>query len=259
MLRNTSVLTVLSLIAVVAHADQEFSGVGAKRDYRCKDSETVTVSGVNQRISLSGVCGNLLISGTSNDVRVAQVETIDVEGTSNKIYYGSNAKGAKPSLKTAGTGNTVSADAGLRKINVPTEAVAGKTMTSSAPAAAMISEPDQCHATQTVEGVANGQSLHCEPGARILIEGVSIITRVSGNCAAICIDGTDNVITVEGDALAVAVSGTTNQVRAARVDAVSLSGMNNSVSYHTSLGGQGPKKDQPKVATDGMHNSVARQ
>ena len=259
MLRNTSVLTVLTLIAVVAHADQEFSGVGAKRDYRCKDSETVTVSGVNQRISLSGVCGNLLISGTGNDVRVAQVEAIDVEGTTNKIYYGSNAKGAKPSLKTAGMGNTVAADAGLRKINVPAEAAAAKTSASSAQAAAMIRDPDQCRATQTVSGVANGQSLHCEPGARILIEGASITTRVSGNCAAICVDGTNNVITVEGDALAVAVSGTTNQVRAARVDAVSLSGMNNSVGYRTSLGGQGPKKDQPKVATDGIRNSVARQ
>ena len=259
MLRNTSVFTLLTLIAVVAHADQEFSGVGAKRDYRCQDSETVTVSGVKQRISLSGVCGNLVISGTNNDVRVAQVEAIEVDGASNKIYYGSNAKGSKPSLKNSGIGNTVAADAGLRPINVPAEAAVGKTIASSAQPAAMIGDPEQCRATQTVAGVANGQSLHCEPGARILIEGVSIITRVSGNCAAICIDGTNNVITVEGDALAVAVSGTTNQVRAARVDAVSLSGMNNSVWYQASLGGQGPKKDQPKVATSGVRNSVARQ
>lgn len=259
MLRNTTLITGLVLSAFAAHADQEFSGVGATRDYLCKNSETITVSGVSQNINLSGVCGKLLISGASNEVRVIQVQAIAVEGTSNKIYYGSDAKGSKPSMKSSGTGNVLTADAGLRKINATAESTAGKAVASSAQAAAMIRDPEQCGATQTVEGAANGQSLHCEPGERILIEGVAINTRVSGNCAAICINGTDNVITVDGDALAVAVSGTTNQVRAARVDAVSLDGMNNSVRYKTSLGGQGPKKDQPKVATDGIGNSISRQ
>ena len=259
MLRNTTLLTALSLTALVAHADQDFSGVSSKRDYLCQNSETVTISGFGQHISLRGVCGKLVVSGTSNEVRVVQVQAINVEGTSNKIYYGTDAKGSKPSLKNSGTDNIVAPDSGLRKINAPASATSGKGIVSSAQPAAMIRDPEQCHATQTVEGVANGQNLHCEPGARILIEGVSIITRVSGNCAAICVDGTNNVITIEGDALAVAVSGTTNQVRAARVDAVSMGGTNNSVWYKTSLGGQGPKKDQPKVATDGIRNSVARQ
>ena len=259
MLRNSALLSAFVLSTFAAHADQEFSGVGTQRNYVCKNSETITVSGVTQNIQLSGVCGKLLISGASNEVRVVQVQSIDVEGTSNKIYFGSNATGSKPSIKSSGAGNVLTADASLRKIAAPAEAASGKTVASSAPAAAMIRDPEQCGATQTVEGVANGQSLHCEPGERILIEGVSINTRVSGNCAAICISGTDNVITIEGDALAVAVSGTTNQVRAARVDAVSLDGMNNSVRYKTSLGGQGPKKDQPKVAIDGIGNSVSRQ
>ncbi len=259
MLRNVTLLSALALSALAAHADQEFSGVGAKHDFRCQNSETVTISGVKQNINLSGVCGKLLVSGGNNEVRVAQVEAIEVEGTSNRVYFGSNAKGSKPSLKNAGADNVVTADAGLRKISVPAQAASGKAVASSAQAAAMIRDPEQCGATQTVEGVSNGQSLHCEPGARILIEGVSINTQVSGNCAAICISGTDNVITIEGDALAIAISGATNQVHAARVDAVSLDGMNNRVQYKTSLGGQGPKKDQPKVASEGMGNSVSRQ
>ena len=258
-MRNTAIITALSLTAIVAHANQEFSGIKTKSEHRCRESETISVSGVEQQISLSGVCGKLVISGTGNNVRVVQVEAIDVDGTSNKIYYGSDAKGSKPSLKNSGTDNIVVADSGLRKIDTAVQAAPGKAVASSTQPAAMIHNPDQCQATQTVEGVANGQSLHCEPGARILIEGVSINTRVSGNCAAICIDGTNNVITIAGDALAVAVSGTSNQVRAARIDAVSVEGTNNSVRYRTSLGGQGPKKDQPKVATDGIGNSVARQ
>ncbi len=122
--------------------------------------------------------------------------------------------------------------------------------------AAMILDPKQCRATQAVKGISNGQTLHCEPGARLLIEGISNTARVTGNCAAICIRGTDNVITIDGDALAVAVRGSTNEIRAMRVDAVSLRGMNNSVWYQTSLGGIGPNKDQPKAAIRGIHNSI---
>ncbi len=259
MLRNVALLAVLGLTAFGAHADQEFSGVSGTRAHMCRASENVTISGVNQQINLSGVCGNLVVSGTNNVVRVEQVEAIDIEGTSNKIYYGSDAKGSKPSVRNSGMSNIVDADSRLRKIAASAEAGAGNSAVRSAKPAAMIRDPDQCNATQTVEGIENGQTLHCEPGARILIEGVSINTRVSGNCAAICISGTNNVISIDGDALAIAISGTTNQVRAARVDAVSLDGMNNTVVYKTSLGGQGPKKDQPKVATDGIRNSVSRQ
>ena len=123
----------------------------------------------------------------------------------------------------------------------------------------MIQDANQCRATQKVIGIANNQGMHCAQGARILFEGVSIVARVTGNCEAICIKGTGNEIIVEGNALAIAVRGKSNQVRAMRVDAVSLRGLNNSVWYRDILGGQGPLKSQPQVMSKGMDNSITLQ
>lgn len=245
------------LMAAHAHADQEFSGTGTQSSHECETAEQITVSGVGQNITLAGACGALRVSGTGNNVNIAQVEAIEVVGTSNVLRFGSNAAGGKPRLKNVGMGNSVVADSKLRSVSVPAEMPASSAHQSTP--ATLLADSEQCDPTQTVQGVANGQSLQCDAGERLLIEGFGISTNVSGDCAAICVNGTKNVITVDGDALAVAISGTGNQIRAKRVDAVSVEGMNNSIRYQSSMGGEGPKKDQPKVAREGVGNSVVRE
>lgn len=254
---SITLIAALLLTNEFAHAEQEFSGIRSQRNHNCSEAERIVISGVGQNITLRGACGAIEVSGTSNTVSVEQVESIAVEGTSNRLSFGSNAQGNKPRVANSGMANSILQDAGLRKPGLPVEAAPAKA-TAAAPAA-LVRDPEQCNPTQSVQGVANGQTLQCETGERLFIEGYTINARVTGDCAAVCVSGTNNVITVDGDALAVAISGTSNQVRAKRVDAVSVDGISNTVRYQSSLGGAGPKKDQPKVASEGVSNSVSRQ
>ena len=246
-INRLSLLTLVCMQAVCSA--KEFSGVGGTHRYVCKPGESVSVEGVSQRVSLSGPCKNLEIDGKSATVSVQQVESIVVNGASNVVRFGSNAAGAKPVINISGVGNSSAADAALRRVAVAAGTPAASTLPASA--ASMIASPDNCSATQTVEGVSNGQNIQCAAGARILFSGVNIKASVSGNCAAICVSGTGNQINVQGDALAIAIDGASNVVSAARVDAVSVEGMSNAVSYASSF-----HKTGPKFSNEGISNSV---
>jgi hypothetical protein len=244
-------LLITALLATHASA-KEFSGVSGKHSYSCKAGESVTVSGTSQQLQLSGPCEALIVDGVSATISVQQVERIDVTGTNNSIRFGSTAQGGKPNVQSSGFANTINADANLRSKSAAVVAESpDSAMPSNAPVAAMITSVDQCQATQTIEGVSNGQSIACSAGARLLFSGVNIKASVSGNCSAICIDGVSNQISVSGNALAIAISGTSNIVSAARVDAVRIDGMSNTVNYRSSA-----VKKGPKFSNEGINNAL---
>jgi hypothetical protein len=242
---------ITALLATNASA-KEFSGVSGKYSYRCQAGENITVSGTSQQLQLSGPCAALIVDAVSATIAIQQVERIDVAGTNNNIRFGSTAQGGKPSVQSTGFANTINADASLRSKNAPIAAESPELAApSNAPAAAMITSVDQCQATQTIEGVSNGQAIACSAGARLLFSGVNIKASVSGNCSAICIDGVSNQISVSGNALAIAISGTSNVISAARVDAVHIEGMSNTVNYRSSAVQKGPK-----FSNDGINNAL---
>lgn len=250
-------LAALGLIAQAAYADKEINGLRSQHQYKCRDWENVLVSGIGLRISLKGECGALVISGSNNAVSIKTLNALELKGTNNSVSYGGNAQGRDPVIQDIGTANTVSVDLRLRGHWIPAE-VAQESSDQYASPAALLVDPEQCNPTQTLQGAANGHVLHCEVGDRILIEGVAISTKIRGDCEVLCLSGSQNAITVEGDARVIAIRGSGNQVRAMRVDAVSLQGINNTVHFYRSYGGEGPKKDQPKLASKGLGNSALR-
>jgi hypothetical protein len=229
-----------------------FSGVGTKANYGCQAGEVITIEGTSQSVNLTGQCGSLTVSGTSAIVSVQQVESIAIEGYSNQIRFGSNAAGTAPKIDISGVASTATSDTKLRIVAAPAESVATAS-TSSKTTGLPISSVENCAATRTIEGVSNGQSIACSAGERILISGVSITTQVSGNCAAVCVDGASNTVTVTGDALSVFIAGTSNNVRAERMDAITVNGMSNIVSWRSSAYPNGPK-----TSTDGLANSLSK-
>jgi hypothetical protein len=250
----------LSLAAIFSTGAQAraFSGIGGHASHTCKAGEAISVDGTNQSITLTGACGALSVDGANNTVSVQQVESVASNGVTNTITYGSNAKGGKPSIAVSGVSSAVKQDKSLMVVRAaaapsPAEATAPPQANSQSAAAAAISSVDTCAATQTIEGVSNGQSLECAAGDRLLFSGVSIQATVTGNCAAICIDGANNTINVAGDALAIVISGVSNTVKANRVDAVNIDGMSNKISWATSA-----HKNGPKLKSDGINNGASR-
>lgn len=231
---------------------REFSGVSSKASYQCKPGEDISVEGTSQTIALTGACGALSISGVSANIRVQQVESIVIEGFKNQVAYGSNALGGKPKIDVSGVSCTIAADKALIVVATPRNASSAAPKSTAAPAT-LIADIAACGATRTIQGVSNGQAIDCAKGERLLISGVNIVTSISGNCAAICIDGTSNTVTVAGDALSIAIAGTSNSVSATRVDAVSIEGMSNRVSWRTSAYPKGPKS-----SISGISNGISQ-
>lgn len=250
-MRATLAFVVFGLIAQAAYADREFGGLSSSARHTCQGAESVLVSGVGLRITLTGVCGKLHVSGANNAISVEVVASIDIDGTNNRISY---SKGA-PRLSNSGSGNIIEPETHDFPIQLHEQLEA---ITERNTPAALALKVDQCNATQTIQGAAIDQTVKCSSGERLLIEGHDTITRVIGNCVAVCISGDKNVISVEGDALAVAISGSDNQLRANRVDSVSVEGRQNAIRFQSSLGGEGPNNDQPKLASAGAGNSVSR-
>lgn len=231
-------------------AAKDFRGVGTTDNYTCEAGEAISIEGTSQFVNLTGACGSLVVNGVSAVVSVQQVESISLEGYYNKIRYGSNAAGTAPKIDSSGVSSTAKADASLRIVKAAAEA---STVASPKKPGAAITSLENCAATRTIKGVSNGQAIACSAGERILISGVSITTQVSGNCAVVCVDGASNTVTVAGDALSVFVEGTSNNVRAERMDAITVSGMSNIVSWRSSGYPKGPK-----ISNDGLANSLSK-
>ena len=246
-------LLVCALQFFDASQAREFSGVSTKVSYQCKTGEDISVEGTSQTIALTGACRNLSISGVSASVRVQQVESIVLEGFKNQVAYGSNALGGKPKIDVSGVSCAANPDKSLIIARAPANTPTSRTTVNTAAPAALIADVAACSATRTIAGVSNGQAIDCAKGERLLISGVNIVTSISGNCAAICIDGTSNTVTVAGDALSIAIAGTSNSVSASRVDAISINGMSNRVSWRTSAYPKGPKS-----SVSGISNGISR-
>jgi hypothetical protein len=247
----------LSLAAIFSTGAQAraFSGIGGQASHTCKAGEAISVDGTNQSITLTGACGALSVDGANNTVSVQQVESVSSNGVTNTITYGGNAKGGKPSIAASGVSSVVKQDKSLmpKSSVAQTSAEATPRALSQTSAAAAITSIDACAATQTIEGISNGQSLECVAGDRLMFSGVSIKATVTGNCAAICIEGTNNIISITGDALAIVISGVSNTLSANRIDAVNIDGMSNKISWRTSA-----HKNGPKLQSEGINNGLSR-
>jgi len=85
-----------------------------------------------------------------------------------------------------------------------------------------------------LEGLGQKQTVTCEKGAEVLIEG------------------TANDYSIEGECMHVSVSGTSNKVRVVSVGRVTVEGTSNVVTWEHGLG----TAKKPKISTEGVNNKV---
>lgn len=78
------------------------SGIGAVKSMTCNQNVMV-VSGANNRITITGHCTSLTVSGFENNVTVDTADTITAAGFDNHIAFHSGA----PAITKSGEGNVV--------------------------------------------------------------------------------------------------------------------------------------------------------
>lgn len=78
------------------------SGIGAVKTIACNQN-VVVVSGANNRITITGHCASLTVSGFENNVTVDTADTITAAGFDNHIAFHSGA----PGITKSGEGNVV--------------------------------------------------------------------------------------------------------------------------------------------------------
>ncbi|MCJ8153864.1 DUF3060 domain-containing protein [Chryseobacterium sp. SSA4.19] len=82
-------------------------GVGQTKNYS-SNGVTAVISGVKNIITIKGYVSRLEVSGSGNTVYTDKISRISVEGTDNKIFYGTSPnKNGKPAVSSNGVGNSV--------------------------------------------------------------------------------------------------------------------------------------------------------
>lgn len=78
------------------------SGIGAIRTIACNES-VVVISGANNRITVTGHCVSLTVSGFENNVTVESAEAITASGFNNHVAFHTGA----PTVSHSGEGNII--------------------------------------------------------------------------------------------------------------------------------------------------------
>ncbi|WP_161880791.1 DUF3060 domain-containing protein [Deinococcus alpinitundrae] len=76
------------------------------RSVDCR-GRSVTISGDNQRLTLTGSCASVILKGNRNTLQVSRVGSISIQGSGNRVLWTSAISGAKPLLRLSGSGNVV--------------------------------------------------------------------------------------------------------------------------------------------------------
>lgn len=78
------------------------SGTGESRTFECQDN-TVTVSGMQNQLEITGHCAAVMVSGIENTIVVESVGTIGVSGFDNRV----NFHIGQPEVSNSGQSNVV--------------------------------------------------------------------------------------------------------------------------------------------------------
>lgn len=91
-----------AVVTVGPGESTSIAGVQTRRTVRC-DGGTVTVSGMENVVEVTGACGAITVSGMTNVVRVETARTIAASGFDNRVTY----RDGTPEVVTSGSGNVV--------------------------------------------------------------------------------------------------------------------------------------------------------
>ena len=80
---------------------------GAKLTADCKSYDRVAINTDGQKISITGACQRVMINGKGNQVEIAGVSVITVNGDENTVRYSKFINSKRPTVTDNGDGNTV--------------------------------------------------------------------------------------------------------------------------------------------------------
>jgi hypothetical protein len=175
-----------------AAADEDIRGVGITRTIDCAGGE-VRITGTSHRLTLSGRCERVVLSGTGSTLHVESLGRLTVSGINHRVEWVEGLDGNAPRIQKSGIGNEV----------VQVKAGAAATSRGSA-------GTGQGSGTIAVEG-EGGQVTIGGDGVTVQDKGTrrrdkDKVTVNSGG-TTVAIDGSTGTVTVGGPATAKASGG----------------------------------------------------
>ena len=80
---------------------------GSKLTADCKSYDRVAINTDGQKIEITGACQRVMINGKKNQVEIAAVSVITVNGDENTVSYSKFVNGKRPSVADNGDGNAI--------------------------------------------------------------------------------------------------------------------------------------------------------
>jgi hypothetical protein len=214
------------------------------------------VTGSSDVLTITGNCGSLQVTGSSNSIVIDAVQTVQFTGNSNSILYRSSHR---PTVSDDGQGNSIARAKGQVAASSGNDTVGSSSGSSST--------------STSVDGIVSGalqaadaasQSAAATAGA---VQGVqtngnvlNIILsrqRTTQDCGAgktVNINGYQNDITLTGSCEKVTLNGWGNTIHIEEVAAIEVMGHTNTLTWE-----RGRNTRKPVVQIDsGVDNSVRR-
>ncbi|WP_164003044.1 DUF3060 domain-containing protein [Pyxidicoccus caerfyrddinensis] len=92
-----------SSVQTNAEGRLQISGAMRKEAVSCNAGQGVDIAGTSHDFQLSGECGDVVVSGNNNKVKVETAKAITVMGVGNKVTW----KRGEPKQETRGTNNSL--------------------------------------------------------------------------------------------------------------------------------------------------------
>lgn len=80
---------------------------GATLTADCKSYDRVAINTDDQKIEITGACQRVMINGKGNQVEIAAVSVITVNGDENAVRYSKFINSKRPTVADNGAGNTI--------------------------------------------------------------------------------------------------------------------------------------------------------
>jgi len=80
---------------------------GARLSADCKSYDRVAINTDDQTITITGACQRVMVNGKGNQVEIAAVSVITVNGDENNVRYSKFINSKRPTVADNGAGNTI--------------------------------------------------------------------------------------------------------------------------------------------------------
>ncbi len=79
----------------------------ARKTAACGKYERVVVNTLDQKITVTGACRQIMVNGRGNEITIEAASTLMINGNDNTVRYSKFVNGAQPMVSDNGQGNIV--------------------------------------------------------------------------------------------------------------------------------------------------------